>query len=162
MESIELLARPKSDHGYLPGKELPIPVRPTLNNYLEFYLFVLINFQIKKECLAYEMTETIATLATTIPERYRRKYPKPPKPGAVKKSALTYNSKCFYVMYQTSTSCKNFFAVSEKVTKLAQPKDTSKTKESDLKEDPFTISPNALKYRATPRIQELAQPVDRK
>lgn len=45
---------------------------------------------------------------------------------------------------------------------MAQPKDKSKTKESDLKEDPFTISPNALKYKPTARIQELAQPISRK
>lgn len=54
------------------------------------------------------------------------------------------------------------FSVTEKVTKLAQPKDTAKAKESDLKEDPFKISPNALKYRASARIQELAQPRERK
>lgn len=45
---------------------------------------------------------------------------------------------------------------------MATPKDKSKTKESDLKEDPFVISPNALKYKATARIQELAQPSTRK
>lgn len=32
-------------------------------------------------------------LVETLPERYTRKYPKPPKPGYVRKSALKYVSK---------------------------------------------------------------------
>lgn len=45
--------------------------------------------------------------------------------------------------------------------KLAVPKEKMVGNVSDVREDAFVISPNALKYKATARIQELAQPISR-
>lgn len=44
---------------------------------------------------------------------------------------------------------------------MARPKTAAVVLDNDLKENPFTISPAALKYVATPRIIELAKPLER-
>lgn len=51
------------------------------------------------------------------------------------------------------------FTVTEHIKKLAQPKHSRmKFRRSDVEEQPFPVSKNALQYKVTPRIQELAQP----
>jgi len=52
------------------------------------------------------------------------------------------------------------FIASDRMGNLAIPK-TLRKGESDLKDKPFSVSPNALKYRATKRIKEIAQPKER-
>lgn len=51
----------------------------------------------------------------------------------------------------------------ERIEKLAQPSFSAREakKQDDDRYDPFVISKNALKYKATPRILELAKPSER-
>lgn len=51
--------------------------------------------------------------------------------------------------------------MSPRFAELAVPKKKAAEKDNDLKENPFMISPTALKYVATTRIQELAEPIER-
>lgn len=53
------------------------------------------------------------------------------------------------------------FAASKRVLEIAIPKKTVDAPDGDVKDNPFQISPNALKYKATPRITELAKPIER-
>ncbi|KAK5644594.1 hypothetical protein RI129_005894 [Pyrocoelia pectoralis] len=63
-------------------------------------------------------------------------------PGAVKRSALTCT-------------------VSPRFAELAEPKKKAAEKDSELKENPFQISPNALKAKPSARTKELAKPIER-
>lgn len=88
----------------------------------------------------YVASERVLELAKN--PAYRLIKVRPIIPGAVKKSALTCT-------------------VSPRFDELAVPKKKAAEKDSDLKENPFQISPNALKAKPSPRIEELAKPIER-
>lgn len=44
---------------------------------------------------------------------------------------------------------------------MSAPKASRAKRDDDVKENPFAISPAALKYKATDRIIELAKPIER-
>nr|XP_022918206.1 uncharacterized protein LOC111427339 [Onthophagus taurus] len=92
---------------------------------------------VKESALLYVPTERVQQLAT-IPPRMLIKEPEF-KPGAVKRGAL---------MHKTT----------EYDNKMSVPRARASANDADLKEDPFSISKNALKYKASPRIIELAKP----
>lgn len=50
----------------------------------------------------------------------------------------------------------------DNIDRLATPNKRKERVESDTKENPYLISPYALKYKATPRIEELAKPFERR
>ncbi|GLV34244.1 Testicular haploid expressed gene [Carabus blaptoides fortunei] len=94
---------------------------------------------ISPDALHYSPTERILELTKLPPWRLVKQYV---YTGKVPRGALLYK-------------------ISENVEKLAIPKKKAKEKESDEKENPYDISPNALKYKPTPRIIILAKPVER-
>lgn len=51
--------------------------------------------------------------------------------------------------------------ISPRCDELATPKKKAAEKDTDLKENPFEISPLALKAKATPRVLELSKPIQR-
>ncbi|RZC42898.1 THEG domain containing protein [Asbolus verrucosus] len=97
---------------------------------------------VSKAALEYEITEAIMKLYT-IPERMKGRQSDPCL-GYVKKSALR-------------ATC------SPRVEKLAQPSFSAREakKHDEDKYDPWVISKNALKYKPSARILELAKPFER-
>ncbi|EFA10167.2 uncharacterized protein Theg [Tribolium castaneum] len=97
---------------------------------------------VNPKALTYEITEAIQKLYH-IPDRLK-KQPEGLPLGYVKRSAL--RAKC-----------------NERIDKLALPSFSAREakKHDEDKYDPWVISPNALKYKPTARILELAKPSER-
>ncbi|GLH05928.1 uncharacterized protein GBIM_11474, partial [Gryllus bimaculatus] len=96
-------------------------------------------YQVKRGALEYTISDRVAEIAQ--PKPYFG--PPPFKPFIVSRAALHYQA-------------------SERVNKIATPRERKGPPTDDLKEDPFTVLPIALKAMCTPRTAELAQPRVRK
>lgn len=81
--------------------------------------------------------------------------------GAVDPEALTAKGTPCLIFLYISLLKKCFFLASPRIIELAIPKARSAVQEADYNEDAFKVSPNALHYKATERIIELAKPLER-
>lgn len=51
-----------------------------------------------------------------------------------------------------------FLVATPRILEMAQAKTTAQAPDADFKENAFQVSPNALKYKPSKRILEMAQP----
>ncbi|TGZ51039.1 Uncharacterized protein DBV15_00708 [Temnothorax longispinosus] len=93
-------------------------------------------FEVSPRALTYRITKRVEKLAT------RKKDPEIPLriPGAV------------------SPAATKAIGTSERIIALAKPAQRPAGRETDLREDAFTVSPAALKARCSKRLKSLAQP----
>ncbi|XP_017769551.1 PREDICTED: uncharacterized protein LOC108557527 [Nicrophorus vespilloides] len=97
--------------------------------------------KVKPNALKYKPTFRVLELAQ--PSRFRTMKEEIVEPGTVDPMAL-------------------IAVISPRVKELSVPKPRATSTDTDYREFPIPISPGALKYVATARIQELAKPIDRK
>lgn len=94
LDHVDEISKPKVIEGYIPPREMPIPVDKSLFCFVRNNLYFFF-FQIKKEALTYEMTEGMASLAGKIPDRFKMKPEPEHPPGYVNPTALKYKSELY-------------------------------------------------------------------
>ena len=115
--------------------------------------------------MQYEASGRVLSLAR--PATFRLIKEEVPKWGSVKPSALkavgVFNFFFNLDSHVQSNVCENVVlcSASKRILELSVARVKRSSDEVDLREDPFLISPTALKYVATPRILELAKPTER-